>query len=85
MAGGINHVIKGNIYCGWSLLENRGDAVEAVEEFAFIVLDVMSPENRVQALEHYYACCRGEKPWPSWWRPDFTPDGYHLPPQRRRR
>jgi hypothetical protein len=86
MAGSIGHVTgdDGRIFTGISLLENASDMAEAVEEFAYVLLATTTPEQRAEALKAYYACCRGERPWPHWWRPDYRPDGDHLPPQRRR-
>ena len=84
MAGSIKHVMDGTIYIGWSSLENRGDALEAVEEFAFVLLSTTTRVEREKAVAKYYACCRGELPWPEWWHPGFTAPDDVLPPQRRR-
>lgn len=70
MAGSIGHVLDKGRYVGWQLLENRRDAIEAVEEFAFALLATTTAAQRKKALAHFYACSRGEKPWPKWWKPN---------------
>lgn len=67
MAGSFKHVLNdaGN-YRGVSLLENMRDMREAVEEMAFALLTIqrIAPGVVSGAIEEYYACLRGENPWP---------------------
>lgn len=69
MAGSFGHCVDaaGN-YRGTELLENMGDMAEAVEEMAFVILALrqsIGAEPIARALEEYHACCRRERPWPS--------------------
>lgn len=73
MAGSYNHVTNraDGSYAGMSGIENLGDAEEAIEEMWFM-LDWLATINRAsrdallkRASDEYYACLRGEKPWPT--------------------
>lgn len=58
MAGSYSHV-KG----GWSLIENMGDAHEAVQELMWLIESQIGSEKARDLLKrHYYPMCRGEKP-----------------------
>lgn len=74
MAGSFGHVVVDGKYAGTELLENMGDMAEAVDEMAFALLMIMSKPGGGdlvrEALEDYYACCRGEQPWPDWFKSD---------------
>jgi hypothetical protein len=75
MAGSFKHVLddKGN-YIGVDMLENMGDAEEAIEQMAFVLLSIRhrwGGDLVVEPLiERYYECLRGERPWP-----DFMKSG----------
>ena len=48
---------------GWSLIENMGDAHEAVEELLWLVRRTMNHDQAMALLENeYYPMCRREKP-----------------------
>jgi hypothetical protein len=76
MAGSFQHVIYHDLhdpsYRGIDLLENLGDAYEAVEHRAFMLLYLHynraagAQPTLVEADEHYFQCARGEEPWPAW-------------------
>lgn len=74
MAGSFGHVVHDGKYGGTSLLENMGDMAEAVEEMAFALLSIMDKPSGGDlvrnAIEDYYECCRGERPWPEWFARD---------------
>ena len=58
MAGSYEHVMA-----GWSLIENMGDAYEAVEELLWLVQEKIGTENARKALiNEYYPMERGEIP-----------------------
>lgn len=86
MAGSIGHVIKDGIYHGWSHLDNRSDDIEAIEEFAFVLLATTTADQRAAALKQFYDLCASRTKFPDWWKPNTSEqyDGDHLPPQRRR-
>jgi len=70
MAGWIGHVVNDKSeYIGLELLANRG-AVEAVEELVFVLLLTTTKAQRKKALDRFYTCRRGEKPWPKFWKPE---------------
>jgi hypothetical protein len=55
MAGSLQHVLD-----GWSLIENMGDAQEAVHELMYLVLSEIGEEKALNILdEKYYPICRG--------------------------
>jgi hypothetical protein len=57
MAGSYFHVAH-----GWSLIENMGDAQEAVEQLMYLLHKAMSREQIEELLNNeYYPICRGEK------------------------
>ncbi|OAF05489.1 hypothetical protein AYJ54_00860 [Bradyrhizobium centrolobii] len=74
MAGSFKHCLtdEGN-YHGLGLLENMKDMAEAVEQMAFMLLQLKQRwggEMIVQGLEdNYYECLRGERPWPDFMKP----------------
>ncbi len=79
MAGSFQHVLTSDRqYRGTDLLENMGDMQEAVDEMAFMLLAIEQAEAAKERLcvedarLIYYACMRGEKPWPEW----FIPQGW---------
>lgn len=56
MAGSYDHVMD-----GWSLIENMGDAHEAVEELLWLVQSQIGTEKACKALnEQFYPMKRGE-------------------------
>lgn len=56
MAGSYNHVLR-----GWSLIENMGDANEAVEELMWLVQREIGTKKAKMLLNRcYYPMCRGE-------------------------
>jgi hypothetical protein len=58
MAGSYSMVSK-----KWSLIENMGDAYEAVEELLWLVQSQIGTEEAKRLLaEEYYPMARGEKP-----------------------
>lgn len=58
MAGSYNHLKS-----GWSLIENLGDAYEAVEELLWLIESEIGEKKAKRLLdEQYYPMCRGEKP-----------------------
>lgn len=70
MAGSMHHVIDDGRYIGADLVaENLGDAVETIEEMAFVVLATTNEGQRAAALARFYRCSRGEEQWPAWWAP----------------
>jgi len=71
MAGSIHHVIHDNRYTGADSLENVGDFVETIEEFAFVLLRLTTEDQRAQALKEFYAC-RKKDEWPVWWSPETS-------------
>jgi hypothetical protein len=56
MAGSLEHV-----YGGWSLIENMGDAHEAVEEMLWLILTYIGKDMALDLLKEYYKQCRDEK------------------------
>lgn len=71
MAGSMNHVIDDGRYIGADAgAENIGDAVETIEELAFVVLATTNEDQRAAARGRFYRCARGDEPWPVWWTPD---------------
>jgi hypothetical protein len=74
MAGSFNHVLDeaSENYRGVSLLENMGDMTEAIEEMAFMLLRLQHLPGGKRAVDlfrsEYYACVRGDTPWPEWMR-----------------
>lgn len=71
MAGSWSHVVDDDgVYRGMDLLDDMGDAHEAIEEMAFMLMalrQALSAEIIQKASDRYYECCRGEKPWPGFW------------------
>ena len=71
MAGSLKHLTNndGN-YRGMDLIENMGDAEEAIEEMFFIIGSFRRVWEGHDTVEHfrerYYRCLRGEEPWPDW-------------------
>ena len=58
MAGSYKHCLN-----GWSLIENMGDAYEAVEELLWLVQSQIGEERAKMILdEEFNPMCRGEKP-----------------------
>jgi len=58
MAGSYHHVLH-----GWALIENMGDAHEAVEELMWLVQSQIGTENAKMLLEsQFYPMSRGEIP-----------------------
>ena len=57
MAGSYSHIHNG----GWSLIENLGDAYEAVEELYYLVRAHLDDAEIAQALEAFHAFERGEE------------------------
>lgn len=58
MAGSYNHVTH-----GWSLIENMGDAAEAVEELMWLVESRVGRKEARRALHaKFYPMKRNEKP-----------------------
>lgn len=56
MAGSYNHVLH-----GWSLIENMGDAYEAVEELLWLVQSEIGKEKANELLDSkFYPMARGE-------------------------
>lgn len=56
MAGSYDHVMD-----GWSLIENMGDAHEAVEELLWLVQEGLGTKRACDLLnKKYYPMCRGE-------------------------
>lgn len=56
MAGSYEHILN-----GWSLIENMGDAGEAVEELMWLVQTEIGEKRAHHLLnEKYYPMCRGE-------------------------
>ena len=56
MAGSYHHVLN-----GWSLIENMGDAAEAVEELMWLVESQIGAKKAIELLDNeYYPVCRGE-------------------------
>ena len=56
MAGSFNHVLS-----GWSLIENMGDAHEAVEELMWLVLHEIGEDKALRLLDaNFYPMARGE-------------------------
>lgn len=56
MAGSYEHVLG-----GWALIENMGDAYEAVEELMWLVESQIGQEKALKLLDkYYYPMCRGE-------------------------
>ena len=80
MAGSYGHVLDetNENYYGTSLLENGGDMKEAISMMAFMLLRLQHRPNgkKVMALltQEYYACLRGEQPWPDWMIPGLNND-----------
>jgi len=74
MAGSFNHLRgeDGN-YAGIGLIENMGDASEAIEQMFFMLMFIVGgweAESRLEmASEAYYRCARGEDEWPAFMRP----------------
>ena len=56
MAGSYHHILE-----GWSLIENMGDACEAVKELMWLVEEEIG-EKRAKKILHkkFYPMCRGE-------------------------
>lgn len=80
MAGSLKHLVDdaGN-YRGVELLENMGDMHEAVEEMAYMLLQI-SQTNAGRALvngarDEYYQCMLRERPWPEWFRAAYQNAG----------
>lgn len=72
MAGSYDHCLTDeNTYRGLDLLENMGDRAEAIEEMFFMIKFLTNNnESRIlSAINEYYRCLRGEKPWPEWMKP----------------
>lgn len=58
MAGSYEHVLS-----GWYLVENMGDAAEAVEQLFWLVeRGIGKAEARRLLKEEFYPMCRGEIP-----------------------
>ena len=56
MAGSYEHVLK-----GWSLIENMGDAYEAVEELMWLIQSEIGTKTAINLLDSkYYPMVRGE-------------------------
>lgn len=56
MAGSYEHILT-----GWSLIENMGDAREAVEELLWLIQTEIGATRARQMLEDkYYPMCRGD-------------------------
>ena len=56
MAGSLEHVLD-----GWSLIENMGDAYEAVEEMLWLVLSEIGEDKAKNLLnEKFFPMARGE-------------------------
>lgn len=56
MAGSYDHILH-----GWSLIENMGDAAEAVEELMWLVEHEIGTKKAKKLLDNeYYPMCRGE-------------------------
>ena len=81
MAGSLKHITENYdefpIYQGTGLINDSiGDALETVEELAFIVFSIWHRWGGhliVPCLQQeYYGCSRGERPWPSWWKPEIS-------------
>ena len=53
MAGGYDHVMS-----GWSLIENMGDAYEAVEELLWLVQEGLGTEKACELLNNKYCPMR---------------------------
>lgn len=45
---------------GWSLIENMGDAYEAVEEMLFLILSYLDSQEIEDALTYFYQYANGE-------------------------
>lgn len=57
MAGSYQHVLH-----GWSLIENMGDAYEAVEELMWLIQSEIGETEAKRLLdEKFYPMARGEK------------------------
>ena len=57
MAGSYNHILS-----GWSLIENMGDAAEAVDELMWLIESQIGTPRAKQLLDdYYYPMLRGEK------------------------
>lgn len=78
MAGSIGHCVEKSADGAWSyrgnrLLENMGDMAEGVEEMMFVILFIRQRwaggDTVVdEAIEEYFKCRRGEKPWPKYFK-----------------
>jgi len=69
MAGSLKHVVDDDgTYRGVELLENMGDMHEAVEQMAFMLMQISRTNAGLVrgAEETYYECRRGERQWPEW-------------------
>ena len=56
MAGSYRHILG-----GWSMIENMGDAYEAVEELMWLIQSELGTDRALALLqEKYYPMCRGE-------------------------
>jgi hypothetical protein len=58
MAGSYSHVKH-----GWSLIENMGDAYEAVEQLMWLIESEIGAKKAQRLIDtKYYPMCRNEKP-----------------------
>jgi hypothetical protein len=78
MAGSFKHLVNDeNKYIGFDLVENMGDAKEAMEQMVFMILRLTEgweQDRRINDVtEYYYACMRGEREWPNYMRPGIEP------------
>lgn len=61
MAGSYGHLMNGE-NCGWSLIENMGDANECVEELLWLILRAIGHERALELLKtEYFPMKRGEQ------------------------
>ena len=66
MAGSFNHLVGDDgMYRGTDLLDDMGDAGEALDECFFIIRSTLNDAQIEEAICSFNRCSRGEHPWPS--------------------
>lgn len=63
MAGSYNHLVNDDGHFTFDLIENMGDAREALAQCFFLIHYLVGGGNQTlieAAINEYYKCCRGE-------------------------
>lgn len=79
MAGSYRHLVTDEgTYRGMELIDNMGDAAEAIDELFFILQHVSRRWGGhvliEEAIDLYGRCLRGELPWPDYMKPGIETD-----------